>query len=149
QFVYLGNNKLAVQMNRYDPLAIIDLQNPKNSPEIFDDIYETKLLTNIGNGCIAWYDRKTVSVWLSCYNLHKRKRLNFTSLKIKGLYRLNDKILIAKSKNNVELLNMIKNTIIRSFNFLPSNEPLYLSVHPSSNTFSCLSDGYIYIYTLE
>ena len=147
-YVYLGNHRLAIQMNRFDPVAIIDLHNVAEPSVVLEGVNQTKALVRVSNDCIAWVDKQK-NVYLYSCSLKKRKILNFSRLKIRKLEKLNDDILIAKSKDNIEILNISTNTIIKSINFLKQYTTITLSVHPSSNTISYIYEGHIYIIKSE
>lgn len=70
QFVYLGDYKLAVQLNQDIPVTILDLHEPKNPPVILQDVCGVKNLISMGNGCLAWYEKSTSLVIL--YNTEKK-----------------------------------------------------------------------------
>jgi len=149
QFVYLGDYKIAIQLNSYDPVAIINLNYVGKRPVILEKVYGTKCLIKVNENLIAWYERRNNSVFLYAISSKKRKLLNFTKLKIKGLYSIDENVIIASSKSNIEILDYSRNKIIKSINLINENEEPFVAVHAQNNIISFLQGGCIYVYKIE
>jgi len=151
EFAYLGDFKLAVQLGKSNPVAVLDLHRPETSPIILEDVENVECLISVGNGCMAWYERRTNLVILYHYISRKRKILNYTKLMIEKLRCLKDNVIIAISDNNLEMLDYAKNRIIKAVGFV--NKCYHctpdFAIHQEGNIVSYLDEGYIYVCKTE
>lgn len=151
QFSYLGDYKLAVQLDKRNPVMILDLQRPKNSPVVLEDVFGVENLISVGNSCLAWYESDTKSVILYHYISRKRKILNFAKLGNIELHSLKDHVIVAIAKGSLEVLDYARNKIIKSVCFMngcPDIEPDF-AIHSEGNIISYIDDGYIYVFQTE
>ena len=147
QLSYLGDYKLAVQLDKRDPVVILDLHKPQNSPLVLEDVFGAECLISVCNGCIAWYERNTNLVILYHYILRKRKILNFTKLVIERLHCLKDHVIVAIADYSLEVLDYSRNKVIKSVCFVNGCyhvRPDY-AIHEEGNIISYIDEGYIHV----
>ena len=149
QFVYLGDYKLAVQLGKSNLVCVIDLRKPDHPPVILHDVFEVRGLVSVSNSCLAWYEKRTGLVFLYHYFSEKRKVLKFCERKTKGLYSLKDHVIIAVSKQYLEILDYSKNKVIKSVGFVNSEVIPYVVVSPEGNIISYLDGKMIHILKTE
>ncbi len=149
QYVYLGEYKLAVQLNSIMPVTILDLRQPNNPPVFLKDIYGVRHLISIGNGCLAWYDTNIEMVILYHAISQKRKVLNFTKIKIKQLHTLKDHVIFAVSNSHLEILDYSRNKRIKSVGFVNEKRVPNVAVHSEGNIISYTEERFIHVCKTE
>ncbi len=147
QITYLGNHKLAVQLDKTNPVVILDLHMPKNSPVRLEDVYGVECLISVGDCCMAWYERNTNLVILYHYILRKRKVLNFSKANIEKLHCLKDHVIVAIADYNFEILDYSRNKVIKSICFANSCDLVrpYYAIHQEGNIISYVDEGEIHV----
>jgi len=147
--VLIGEDLLAVQFNKYDPLVLIRLRDNNNHIEILPSISGVKHLVKVSPWSFAYYSRRHNRTFLYNWRVNKMKKLNFSALHVKDLLAVKDDIIVAVFRGYIEMLNYKTNKIIRSFTFTDNREIPFVAAHYDSNMISFISGDYIYVFEIE
>ena len=148
QFVHLGDCRIAIQFDRFNPVALLDLHRPNDPPVILQDVYGVDCL-DAGGEFLVWYEKRTGLVFLYHGKLKKRKILNFSKRQIEGLCMLKDHVIIAVSKRNLEVLDYRKNKRIKSVGFMNEDVTPGIVFHCEGNIISYIDEGHIHALKTE
>jgi len=147
QFVHVGDCRIAIQFDRLNPVVILDLNRPNDPPLILQDVYGINCL-DAYRDFLVWYEERTGLVFLYHEKLKKRKILNFSKVKVEQLHILEDHVVIAVSKRNLEVLDYSRNKRIKSVGILNDRTPNVV-VHYEGNVITYIDAGHIHAIKTE